>query len=122
MPFDERRGLVPNAEGRVLDGEVPVPGLYVVGWIKRGPSGVIGTNKPDSGDTVARLLEDLPNLPACEQPDSAPLRAQLDAAGVRVVDFADWKKIDAAELANGAAQGKPRERFTRISEMLDVLD
>jgi ferredoxin--NADP+ reductase len=121
VPFDERRGLVPNAEGRVLDGEVPVPGLYVVGWIKRGPSGVIGTNKPDSGDTVARLLEDLPNLPACEQPDSAPLRAQLDAAGVRVVDFADWKKIDAAELANGAAQGKPRERFTRISEMLDVL-
>jgi hypothetical protein len=63
----------------------------------------------------------LPNLPACEQPDSAHLRAQLDAAGVRVVDFADWKKIDAAELANGAAQGKPRERFTRISEMLDVL-
>jgi ferredoxin--NADP+ reductase len=122
VPFDERRAVVPNAEGRVLDGDAPLPGTYVVGWIKRGPSGVIGTNKPDSLDTVSKLIEDVPTLAACPEPSSEGIRAALDAAGVRVVSFADWKKIDAAELANGAAAGKSRERFTRVSEMLAVLD
>ncbi len=122
VPFDERRGVVPNAEGRVLDGDAPLSGVYVVGWIKRGPSGVIGTNKPDSLDTVSKVLEDVPGLTPCEDPTSEGLRAALDAAGVRVVSFADWKKIDAAELANGAAAGKSRERFSRVEEMLAVLD
>lgn len=121
VPFDDRRGVVPNELGRVIENGAPVPGLYTVGWIKRGPSGVIGTNKPDSLETVNQLLEDVPNLPGCPEPTSEPLRAALQAKGVRVVSFEDWKVIDAAELANGAAVGKPRERFTRTSEMLAQL-
>ncbi|MFM1919354.1 MAG: hypothetical protein RLZZ303_988 [Candidatus Hydrogenedentota bacterium] len=122
IPFDERRGVVPNELGRVTDNGAVVPGLYTVGWIKRGPSGVIGTNKPDSLETVTQLLEDLPGLPPCAQPDSEPLRHLLRERGVRVVSFDDWKHIDAAEVAAGEAAGKPRERFTRVAEMLAVLD
>jgi len=122
VPFDDKWGGVPNELGRVLDNGTPVPGLYTVGWIKRGPSGIIGTNKPDSLETVQQLLEDLPTLPSCPEPDTAALRAELESKGVRIVNFDDWMKIDAAELANGAAIGKPRERFTRVAEMLAVLE
>lgn len=122
VPFDERRGVVPNVLGRVMDNGAVVPGLYTVGWIKRGPSGVIGTNKPDSLETVNQLLEDVASLPPCAEPDSQPLRNLLKERGVRVVSFEDWKRIDAAEVAAGEAVGKPRERFTRVAEMLAVLD
>jgi ferredoxin--NADP+ reductase len=64
VPFDEKNGVIPNTEGRVMNGAVPVPGLYAAGWIKRGPSGIIGTNKPDSFETVKSLLADLPSLGA----------------------------------------------------------
>jgi ferredoxin--NADP+ reductase len=122
VPFDEKRGLIPNVEGRVQAPEGTVPGLYVAGWIKRGPTGIIGTNKPDSHDTADRMLEDLPVLPPC--PNRAPeaIPALLDGRGVRYVSMSDWQKIDAEELARGAAAGKARERFTRIDEMLGVLD
>lgn len=122
VPFDERKGRIPNDLGRVLDNGAAVPGLYAAGWIKRGPSGVIGTNKPDSQQTVQSLLADLPSLRPCAEPDSAALAALLADRGVRHVSFADWVRIDAAESARGAAKGKPREKFTRINEMLAVLD
>lgn len=118
VPFDERKGVFPNEKGRITGAE----GLYVTGWIKRGPSGVIGTNKPDSVETVAQLLADLPQLAPCAQPDSAALQALLQERQVRVVSFDDWQKIDAAEVANGQKVGKPREKFTTVTEMMAVLN
>lgn len=97
-------------------------GLYCSGWIKRGPSGVIGTNKPDSEETVQKILEDVGSLALCPNPSSAELLKFLKDKGVKVVRFADWKKIDAAEIANGQKRGKPREKFVKVEDMLAVLD
>jgi len=122
VPFRDDWGIVPNVRGRVTEDDDIVPGLYTAGWIKRGPSGIIGTNKPDSVETVQMLLEDMPDLPPCPEPDATPLRQALEAKGVRVITFDDWKKIDAIELSNGEAAGKPRERFTRVAEMIDAAE
>lgn len=121
VPFDERRGVFPNINGRIIEETNPVPGLYVVGWIKRGPSGVIGTNKADSVATVESILADLPNLPPCADPDDKEIAELLAKAAVRPVSYPDWQAIDAAEVARGKNPGKPREKFTRVDEMLDVL-
>jgi ferredoxin--NADP+ reductase len=121
LPFDERKGVIPNADGRILKDGIVVPGVYVAGWIKRGPSGVIGTNKPDSQETVAALLADLNSLPPCSAKDSSGVRDVLAAKGVRVVSVDDWRKIDSAEIERGKAAGKPREKFSTVAEMLDVL-
>ena len=122
VPFEARRGVFPNEGGRIADNGAPVPGLYAAGWIKRGPSGVIGTNKPDSLETVNNLLEDLPSLSGCATPDSAALYDLLASRNVRVVTYPDWQQIDAAEVARGKPHGKPREKFTTVAEMLAVLD
>lgn len=122
VPFEARRGVFPNEAGRIVADGAPVPGLYAAGWIKRGPSGVIGTNKPDSVETVRKLLEDLPALAGCATPDTAPLCGLLAERGVRVVSYPDWQRIDAAEVARGKPHGKPREKFTTVAEMLAVLD
>ena len=121
VPFDEKRGVFPNRDGRILRGEDPIPGLYCAGWIKRGPSGVIGTNKPDAAATVEALLADIGSLEPCPEPDTDALREELRGHGVRVVSFADWRKIDAAEIARGESAGKPREKFPTVAEMLAVL-
>ena len=122
LPFDDRRGVFPNQGGRLMEDGAVVPGLYAAGWIKRGPSGVIGTNKPDSTETAKNVLADLDGLAACAVPDTDALLAQLRDRGVRPVSYEDWRAIDAAEVARGAGAGKPREKFTRIPEMLGVLD
>ncbi len=122
VPFDEKRGLIPNDEGRILKDGAPAPGSYVVGWIKRGPTGILGENKPDSARVVQHLMEDVPKLKPCEKPDTDALLASIRERGVRIVTLEDWHKIDQAEIERGQAVGKPRERFTRIDEMLAVLD
>ncbi len=122
LPFDDRRGVFPNQGGRITADGAVAPGLYAAGWIKRGPSGVIGTNKPDSTETAKNLLADLDGLAGCAVPDTGALLAQLRDGGVRPISYEDWRAIDAAEVARGAAAGKPREKFTRIEEMLAVLD
>jgi ferredoxin--NADP+ reductase len=126
LPFDERGGVIPNADGRVLDapGGKPLPRVYVAGWIKRGPSGVIGTNKPDAIATVERMLEDVPGLQASAELHSEPeaLPALLASRGVRFVTFADWKRLDALEVERGQKLGKPRDKFTRVEDMLKALD
>jgi ferredoxin--NADP+ reductase len=122
LPFEERRGVIPHVGGRVGQNGMAHPGMYVAGWIKRGPSGVIGTNKPDSQETVASLLADLDSLTPCEVRDTAPLIAELTRRGVHAVSYADWGIINAAEIERGHAQNKPREKFTRVQEMLDLLN
>jgi ferredoxin--NADP+ reductase len=121
VPFDAARGVIPNRDGRVIDGGSVVPGLYVTGWIKRGPTGIIGTNREDSVLTVNSILADLPQLDADAKPDTDRLRALLEGSGIRVVSYADWQQIDAAEIQRGEAAAKPREKFTRLEAMLDVL-
>ncbi|MBM4363555.1 MAG: FAD-dependent oxidoreductase, partial [Deltaproteobacteria bacterium] len=102
VPFDERAGLVPNEGGRVTDAGVVVPRLYVAGWIKRGPSGVIGTNKADAAATVDRMMEDLPALTP-RDPSSTPaaVDALLRERGVRVVDWEAYRALDAREREDG---------------------
>ena len=121
IPFDEQNGIFPNKEGRILDKDKIIPGLYAVGWIKRGPSGVIGTNKPDSMATVQSLLSDVSNLAPCAYPAAQAIKDFLKQKNIKFVDFNGWKKIDAAEIARGQALGKPREKFVNIGEMLNVI-
>jgi NADPH-dependent glutamate synthase beta subunit-like oxidoreductase len=121
VPFHDSWGIFPNNEGRITDGEAVVPGLYTAGWIKRGPSGVVGTNKPDSEETVARLLEDTGDLTPCEVPDTKAVLDLLAQKGVRVVSFDDWQKIDASEIERGQKIGKPREKYVSVEEMISAL-
>ena len=123
VPFDERRAIIPNESGRVLASGAAVPGCYVAGWIKRGPSGVIGTNKPDAVETIAALLEDADagRLPAPSQPDPGAVPALLEERGVEVVTWRDWQALDAHECAAGATRGAPREKVTDTGEMLAVI-
>ena len=121
VPFDEKAAVIPNVAGRVMENGVQAPGLYATGWIKRGPSGIIGTNKPDAFETVKSLIADLPSLARCAEPSRDTLLAFLKARGTRVVSYEDWRQIDAAEVERGRAAGKPREKFVRVDEMLGVL-
>ncbi len=120
LPFDERTGTVPNEAGRVVRDGVPVPGAYVTGWIKRGPSGVIGTNKGDAVETVAAVLADLPTLPAPARPEPAALRETLSAYGVRPVDWTAWLRVDAEEVRRGGLRGAERVKIADLAEMLEA--
>jgi ferredoxin--NADP+ reductase len=122
VPFDDKKGIFPNRDGRIIDGDSVLPGMYAAGWIKRGPSGIIGTNKPDSQATVDLILSDSDGLAPCEVPDSQAVRQLLRERHVRVVEFADWQRIDAAEVERGKSKGKPREKFATVEEMLAVID
>jgi ferredoxin/flavodoxin---NADP+ reductase len=121
VPFDAARGVIPNRDGRVIDAGNVVPGLYVTGWIKRGPTGIIGTNREDSVLTVNAILADLPHLDAGAKPGADRVKALLESSGIRVVSYADWQQIDAAEIRRGEQAAKPREKFTRLEEMLNVI-
>jgi ferredoxin--NADP+ reductase len=125
VPFDERNGIIPNQDGRVIDPATksPVPRLYVAGWIKRGPSGVIGTNKPDAIATVELMLEDAAQYSEWEGLSSDPeaIPALLAQKQVRAVTFTDWKQIDQIEIAAGKKRGKPREKLTTIAELLAAV-
>ncbi len=127
VPFYERWGTIPNDKGRVTtairDGE-QVTGTYVVGWIKRGPSGVIGTNKPDSVETVEMLLEDAAadKLFAPTAPKRTAVDEMLRARNVRWVTYADWLVLDRLEVERGEERGAPRRKFFRVAEMLDAID
>jgi len=112
-PFDDERGIIPNDDGRVAER------LYTAGWVKRGPSGVIGTNKIDGQATAKIVLEDLGN--GAGRPGRAQLLSVLDGRGVRIVNYQDWQRIQAAEEA-AASGDAPRAKFCNVSEMLAVLD
>ena len=113
-PFDEKQGIVPNDDGRVDEG------LYAVGWIKRGPTGVISSNRPD-GVTVAEYIHgDFGAGAKDAKPGREALEKLLKERSIRSVSYADWKKIEAAEIGNARGE-HPREKFVTIEEMLDVL-
>jgi ferredoxin--NADP+ reductase len=135
VPFDERAAVIPNAGGRVLDpaSGTPLPGEYVVGWIKRGPSGVIGTNKKDAQETVDAMLADLTppsngDGPAQQpgathtptSPDPAAIEQLLRARQPELVTYSGWEAIDRHERALGEPAGRPRVKLTRIEELLRV--
>jgi ferredoxin--NADP+ reductase len=117
LPFDARRGVVPNDSGRVADpatGAV-IPGLYVAGWIKRGPSGVIGTNKPCAAETAERLLDD---ARAGRLPEpSAPIE-ELESRLPDAMTWADWIRLQAYEAERGRAAGRPRVKCVDLAEMV----
>ena len=125
VPFDERRGLILNEGGRVLDSHDAghKVGHYTAGWIKRGPSGVIGTNKKDALETVQHLLADTAAGTLLEPEDADPgaVEALLSERGVRFVSFEDWQAIDRSEVGRGEPHGRPRVKFVRVEEMLDAL-
>ncbi|MFI5005433.1 MAG: FAD-dependent oxidoreductase [Solirubrobacterales bacterium] len=122
VPFDERRGVIPCEGGRVTGPEGRCPGEYVVGWIKRGPSGVIGTNKRDAQETVNAIFADLEagSLPEPPAPDPEELLQTLTARQPELVTYAGWSEIDRHERGRGEPLGRPRVKLTRIEEMLRV--
>jgi ferredoxin--NADP+ reductase len=120
IPHDPRRGVIPNKKGRVVDdNEHELPGLYVVGWIKRGPSGVIGTNKKDAAETVEAIFEDVEagSIPEREtSPEALP--DLLRERDVPFVEYDGWQAIDELETARGTEQGRPRVKITSVDEMI----
>jgi ferredoxin--NADP+ reductase len=122
VPFDGNRSTVLNQEGRVIDPQTqaPIPGVYAAGWIKRGPSGVIGTNKKDAQETTGLLLADARagRLPEpAESPEA--LLERLRDQGVHVVDYTGWEAIDAHERSLGEPSGRPRVKLVRRVDLLD---
>ena len=126
VPFREKAGLVPHEKGRVLEkeGGARLKGHYATGWIKRGPTGVIGNNKADSVETVNSLIEDASAGALAEPADPSPegFEKLMRARQPRAVSFPDWRKLDALEVARGTPQGRPRVKFTSVAEMLAALD
>jgi ferredoxin--NADP+ reductase len=123
IPFDASRGLIPNESGRVVDpdsGE-PVAGHYAVGWIKRGPSGVIGTNKKDANETFETILEDLAAgaIPNRVEPVQS-IAELLDERGGNHITYMGWQAIDAAEVGAGEPHGRPRVKFCRVHDMIEA--
>jgi ferredoxin--NADP+ reductase len=124
VPFDDRRGVIANTEGRVLhaNGREPLTGVYAAGWIKRGPTGVIGTNKPDALKTVKCMVADLADGKVLH-PSGATVEAAAGVVRERQPEFfsyADWLRLDKVEVGKGKEIGAPRVKFTRIDEMLEA--
>jgi ferredoxin--NADP+ reductase len=125
IPFHEKWGVILNEDGRIMDPDTnrPIVGEYTAGWIKRGPSGVIGTNKPCALETVQCMMEDLE-----EEKILAPPNPGVSAAEKMVrerkpsfLSYADWLELDAIEVQRGSELGRPRLKFTRVEDMLAAL-
>ena len=126
VPFYERWGTIPNQHGRVLtkhEGKHCLTGNYVVGWIKRGPSGIIGTNKPDAIESADCFLQDLAAGQVLQPLDtrSASILNMIEQRKPTYVTFGDWETLDQLELQRGAENGRSRVKFTTVEEMLEAL-
>jgi len=115
LPFDERSGTIPNEGGRIA------PSVYCAGWIKRGPTGVIGTNKKDATETVELLLADLRDVPR-KGTTAEDVDALLDERGIRRVLYAGWLSIDELERAAGEPQSRPRVKLVTWDELLSAAE
>jgi len=125
VPFNENWSVILNDKGRVLDPDAkrPATGEYTGGWIKRGPTGVIGTNKPDAAETVGCMLEDLAHdlyLPAARA-STTEVEQMIRDRQPRYVSYADWQRLNAIEVERGRALGRPRLKFARVDDMLRAL-
>ena len=114
-PFDKKQAVIPNADGRVEKG------LYAAGWIKRGPTGVISSNRPDGEEVARHIRQDFAGGAKEPKPGRPSLVKLLNERKVRVVSFDDWKKLEAAEAANAGGK-RPRKKFVAVKDMLDYLD
>lgn len=124
LPFDEKRGILPNQAGRIVDmGGEPLPGLYTVGWAKGGPRGLIGSNVADAAETVGSILDDVKNrrLPGATVEDREAIPALLEERSCVWVSFEDWRRLDAMEIERGKSLGKIREKFHDVDDMLEAL-
>ena len=125
VPFNDSWGVILNDKGRVLDPDTkqPIVGEYTAGWIKRGPTGVIGTNKPDAAETVECMFEDLTRGAVLEptRPEAAAAETLVRQRQPNFFSYADWLKLDAIEVSRGRAQGRPRVKLTRLDEILSAL-
>jgi ferredoxin/flavodoxin---NADP+ reductase len=125
VPFNERSGIILNERGRVLDPATRQPrvGEYAAGWIKRGPTGVIGTNKPDAAETVAGMIEDVGQgrILTPVEPTADAVERLVRERQPQCVSYADWRRLDELEVARGRPGGRPRVKFTRVKEMLAAL-
>jgi ferredoxin--NADP+ reductase len=127
VPFREDWGIIPNEEGRIMtqpEGGEQVIGEYVVGWIKRGPSGIIGTNKPDSIATCKVMLEDMEAGKVLEpaNPSREDMEALLNDKNIPFVTYEDWGIIDQLEIERGEAIGRPRLKFSNVDDMIRALN
>jgi len=118
LPFDKARGLIPHVDGRVACDGITDARVYVTGWIKRGPTGIIGTNRADSVASVQTLLSDLPFMTPVAKPGGSALREYLSSRGQRPTDWSDWERIDMVERERGVATGRAREKLVRLDDML----
>ena len=123
VPFDDSRGVIPNEKGRVLDktGGKPLSGLYATGWIKRGPTGVIGTNKTDSGETVSCMVEDIEREDTL-RPELTSPESVKELLEEKHISYNEWLRVDSFEKKEGEKRGKPRVKITRLEEILRVLE
>lgn len=126
IPFKESWGIIPNKDGRITDisEENTLTGLYCTGWIKRGPTGVIGTNKTDSAETVALMLDDISNnnIFQPENPTSEKIAVLIKERNPEYIDYEDWLQIDKEEIAKGEKEGRPRVKFTNIEDIKKHLN
>jgi ferredoxin--NADP+ reductase len=125
LPFDERRGTIRNEAGRVrFDDDEPAAGVYCAGWIKRGPTGIIGTNKKDATETVTHLLEDVEvgRVRHKEEATAQAVEAALAERGVRAVLYSGWVGIDEHERAAGEKLGRPRVKLRTWDELLETAE
>ena len=125
VPFNDDWGVILNAKGRVLDPQTkhPLVGQYTAGWIKRGPTGVIGTNKPDAAETVAGMIEDLARDIHLRPADPSPAAVErlIRERQPQYLSYQDWLRLDEIETRRGRETGKPRVKFTRVKDMLAAL-
>ncbi len=121
IPFDEKRGVIPNHEGQVQgdDGKI-IPGIYATGWIKRGPVGLIGHTKSDAMETIKHVLHDQAQWWAPASPDEQSVVDLLDERGVKYTDVAGWARLDEHEIALGEPQGRARVKVVDRQEMIDI--
>jgi ferredoxin--NADP+ reductase len=125
VPFNEKWGVILNEKGRVTDPDThqPVVGEYTAGWIKRGPTGVVGTNKPDAAETSTCMVEDLAASLILKptQPEVSAAENLMRERQPCFFTYTDWLRLDELEVAKGRAAGRPRIKFTRVEDMLAAL-
>ncbi|GIF23543.1 ferredoxin--NADP+ reductase [Actinoplanes tereljensis] len=123
LPFDTTTGTIPHTAGRILDLDGDhLPGMYVTGWIKRGPVGLIGHTKGDAGETVASIVADEAKLPVAPERDLEAILAHLANRGVRATNWAGWQLLDEHEIALGAPHGRKRVKVVPRTDMIEICN